>query len=283
MDGIDVSNPSDLFEFLEQHCVEDGFLNEFTHILQCLTTIPRNAPYLWSTVEKIVSYSTAPIRKTQLNDMMKSNDTNLDEDLKERLEQDLFDLEADPEDAFPTFDQLKVMLSRYDLDLAYMESESTHYKEQIGLLQEQILNLKYQLSNRQQSYDQLAKENKKLKHRSMTADLITVDRKDFDDVLNNKNTKASKTKTKTKHKRKSSLLDKIGITGIFKSNTNLTATDALYDVDDDEDEDEDEFIDVSKAWQTMNLSSNENYVTAGAGSGSGSGSELLKQLNHHIH
>merc|ERR1712154_659156 len=46
LDGIDVSNPSDLFRFLDEHCVEDGFLNEFTHILQCLTTIPRNAPYL---------------------------------------------------------------------------------------------------------------------------------------------------------------------------------------------------------------------------------------------
>ena len=245
LDGIDVSNPADLFEFLDQHCVEDGFLNEFTHILQCLTTIPRNAPYLWSTIEKIVSYSTAPIRKTQLNDMMRSgDDNNIDDETKERLQDDLITLEQEPEDAFPSFDQLKVMLSRYDQDLAYMESESTHYQEQIGLLQEQILNLKYQLSQHQSAIHAFAKENKKLKTKAMTGDIITVERKDLDNVLNNKNNKRSK------HKRKSSLLDKIGITGIFKSQisggNNQYGNNALYD------DDEDQLIDVSNAWQGMN-------------------------------
>ena len=61
----------------------------------------------------------------------------------------MYDLEQCPEEAFPTFDQLKVMLARHDTDLAYIESESVRYKEQIALFEEQIINLKNQLNSQQ--------------------------------------------------------------------------------------------------------------------------------------
>ena len=40
---LDITNPMDLFEWLIERSVEDGFLSELTHVLQCCTTIPRNA------------------------------------------------------------------------------------------------------------------------------------------------------------------------------------------------------------------------------------------------
>eukprot|EP01083_Nonionella_stella_P035689 97347_1 len=212
LDGIDVSHPTDLFHFLDQHCVEDGYLNEFTHILQCLTTIPRNAPYIWSTIEKVVSYSTAPIRKLQLNDILQSPGADCD-----AYENDLHALSQQPEHAFPSFEQLKAMLARYDQDLDMDMDQMTQYKEQIALLQQQITNLKYKLTEQQLAHGE---ENKQLK---------MAQQSDFFEILN-----------QNRHKRSQSLLDKVS--QIFKLNGSILKEDGVEDAHQ---------IDVTNAWQTM--------------------------------
>ena len=86
----------------------DGYLAEFTHILQCLTTIPKNAPFLWSTIEKIVGKATLPVRKRQLQGVNDQSNSTIDS----KSDDNSSAREFSPAPTYPSLMELKTLLSR---------------------------------------------------------------------------------------------------------------------------------------------------------------------------
>merc|ERR1712129_507490 len=123
---------------------------------------------------------------------------------KEQMANGIVNILENPQFAFPTFDQLKVLLAQYDEDLAPMDSmTSSQSSEQIALLQQQVENLKNILNKASETNTKLAEENLKLKQVSIDSDMIMIEREHFHSVLNYKQ---PKNKRKQHEKRRSSLL-----------------------------------------------------------------------------
>ena len=162
---LNITSPKDLFSILDKQCINHGYVTELIHILQCLTTIPKNANKVWSNLEKLISLATAPMRKQQLLNALYEDETTDDtsNNTNEELKHDISKLNQNPENSYPSFEQLKVLLTKYDDNVAIMETNNETYKKKVNDLDQQISTLKYQIKSQTLIMENLVQRNAQLK------------------------------------------------------------------------------------------------------------------------